>query len=113
MVHGDASLYVLTVNGYAVGMTTQTSNEPAAALLGKIRERAEVFRDAGLPETPLAAFRSARDVPRLLLALDEVLNLTEPGDEVHYSDPEHPLVRVIRCDEIREAISRALSGGAA
>jgi hypothetical protein len=52
---------------------------------------------------------SAASVPRLLAAVDAVLEITKPPAE---SDecPKHPLIRVIRCDEIRNAIARAMTG---
>jgi hypothetical protein len=86
-------------------------DDKLTAALDEIRERVGE-RDAliermkvaavGVPEFNAAQDRLAECTPRLLAALDKVLKLTEPSDQ--------PLVRIIRCDVIREAISRELLG---
>lgn len=53
------------------------------------------------------------DVERLLAAVDAALKLTEPGSEVHRDldgNEEGGVVRVVRCDVLREAITAALTG---
>ncbi len=52
-------------------------------------------------------------MPRLVAALEAVLALTEPDGEVHRDldgNEEHGVVRVVRCDMLREAITTALTG---
>jgi hypothetical protein len=65
-------------------------------------------------EADAAFITSARtDVPRLLAAVEKVLELVEPDatdDRDLDGNPEGPVVRVIRCDEIRDAIAKALTG---
>lgn len=80
-------------------MTTQTSTEPAA-VLNEIRDRYEDIAHGPAYVEDIRA--SAEDVPRLLAALDEVLKLADKDGTTGV-----PPVR------LHEAISRALSGGAA
>ena len=53
------------------------------------------------------------DVERLLAAVEAALKLAEPTGEVHRDldgNEEGGVVRVVRCDELREAITAALTG---
>ena len=91
------------------------TDDTLTAALDEIRERRALIDDPDVAFAVAAKRMAAtmRDFPRLLAALDEVLKLTEQSDEVHRDldgNPEHGLVRIIRCDVIREAISRALLG---
>ena len=90
------------------------SDDPAAALDG-IRGHAEWFREAGSVAASIAAPRSARDVPRLLAALDEVLKLhhEDQGDCDHCWECEKLYGEAVGvswpCPTV-QAISRALQG---
>jgi hypothetical protein len=106
----------LTVNGYGVGMATQTSNQPVTGL-DEIQRRAADFARIDSAADLRAAPRSARDVPRLLAAVEAVLEFHQPVKlsfgsvcgECDDGDGE-------RADwpcETWWGVSRALSGGAA
>ena len=54
------------------------------------------------------------DFDRLVAAIEAVLKLAEPSDEVHRDldgNEEKGLIRVVRCDVLREAITRELTKG--
>ena len=80
--------------------TTETKPDELTAALNEIRERGYENGARGAHCARLSD-DAARDVPRLLAALDEVLKLADKGGT------GVPPVRIC------EAISRALSGGAA
>lgn len=53
------------------------------------------------------------DVPRLVDAVEATLKLVEPdggAEHEHDQHPDTPLIHIVRCDVLREAISRALLG---
>jgi hypothetical protein len=64
---------------------------------------------------PDAAFTAAARtaMPRLLAAVEAVLAMTADSGEPDLDwdgNPEHFMIRVVRCDEIRAAIERELTG---
>jgi hypothetical protein len=94
------------------------ADDPAAAL-ARIRERHAL---AVTPDPDPVFFGSLfkikshlvrTDVPRLLAAVEAALKLTEPTGEVHRDldgNEERGVVRVVRCDVLRAAITAALAG---
>ena len=80
-------------------------DDKLTAALDEIRSHHQQHVSVNFPAPGICISRDGSwpcEAGRLLAALDKVLKLTEPSDQ--------PLVRIIRCDVIREAISRELLG---
>lgn len=100
--------------------------DPVAAYLAEVRRRRALTKPSAHGYTPrgeqlpggpaddwlIANLEAAGDVPRLLAAVEKVLELTDPAEASTgtYSDPGGPVTPVVRCDMIREAIRSALLG---